>query len=66
MRQAENPSRRQALGAGVAAAGALVAAPALAQAVTRLKIQTAVPCASIYFDLLKNSATASTRCPTAG
>jgi len=40
----------------VAAAGALVAAPALAQAVTRLKIQTAVPSSSIYFDLMKRMA----------
>ena len=56
MRQADNPSRRQALGAGVAAAGALVAAPALAQSVTRLKIQTAVPSSSIYFDLMKRMA----------
>ena len=56
MRQADNPSRRQALGAGVAAAGALVAAPALAQPVTRLKIQTAVPSSSIYFDLMKRMA----------
>ena len=59
MKQANNPSRRQALGAGVAAlgsAGALVGAPALAQAVTRLKIQTAVPSSSIYFDLMKRMA----------
>ena len=56
MKQASNPSRRHALGAGVAAAGALVAAPALAQAVTRLKIQTAVPSSSIYFDLMKRMA----------
>jgi len=56
MRQADNPNRRRALGAGVAAAGALVAAPAIAQAVTRLKIQTAVPSSSIYFDLMKRMA----------
>ena len=39
-----NPSRRLAL--GTVAASALVAAPALAQGVTRLKIQTAVPSSS--------------------
>jgi TRAP-type mannitol/chloroaromatic compound transport system substrate-binding protein len=55
----KNPKRRLALGAGAAAltsAGALVAAPALAQNVTRLKIQTAVPSSSIYFDLMKRLA----------
>ena len=30
-----------------------------------MKIQTAVPSSSIYFDLMKRFATASTRCPTA-
>ena len=37
-------------------AGALVATPALSQNVTRLKIQTAVPSSSIYFDLMKRFA----------
>ncbi|MBL8325717.1 MAG: C4-dicarboxylate ABC transporter, partial [Rubrivivax sp.] len=50
-----NPARRGAMraaGAGMAgAAGAMLAAPALSQNVTRLKIQTAVPSSSIYFDL---------------
>ena len=57
--QPKGPTRRRALGAGAAAlstAGALVAAPASAQAVTRLKIQTAVPSSSIYFDLMKRFA----------
>ena len=45
-------TRRAALGS---AAATVVAAPtlALAQAVTRLKVQTAVPTSSIYFDLMK-------------
>ncbi|MBL8343457.1 MAG: hypothetical protein JNL30_18455, partial [Rubrivivax sp.] len=55
-----NPARRGAMraaGAGVAgAAGAMLAAPALSQNVTRLKIQTAVPSSSIYFDLNKRFA----------
>jgi TRAP-type mannitol/chloroaromatic compound transport system substrate-binding protein len=47
----------RAAGAGVAgAAGAMLAAPALSQNVTRLKIQTAVPSSSIYFDLNKRFA----------
>jgi TRAP-type mannitol/chloroaromatic compound transport system substrate-binding protein len=47
-------SRRRALGAALAGtAGALTGAPAIAQGVTRLKIQTAVPSSSIYFDLMK-------------
>src|SRR6187549_379083 len=49
-------TRRHALGAGAAAlttAATLVPRPALAQTVTRLKIQTAVPTSSIYFDLMK-------------
>jgi TRAP-type mannitol/chloroaromatic compound transport system substrate-binding protein len=50
------PGRRLVLGAGAAGAGALLAAPALAQGVTRLKIQTAVPSSSIYFDLMKRFA----------
>ncbi len=53
------PSRRRVLGAGaatVASAGTLLAAPAIAQNVTRLKIQTAVPSSSIYFDLMKRLA----------
>lgn len=50
--------RRRAFGASAAAAvGAAVAAPTVyAQAVTRLKIQTAVPSSSIYFDLLRRFA----------
>ena len=51
-----NPTRRTALGAGALAAGALVATPVLAQAVTRMKIQTAVPSSSIYYDLMKKFA----------
>ena len=48
-------TRRSALGAGAAA---LVAAPtvARAQSATRLKVQTAVPSSSIYFDLMKRFA----------
>ncbi|MBA3588820.1 TRAP transporter substrate-binding protein [Methylibium sp.] len=49
-------TRRRALGAGAAAlasAGALTTGPARAQGVTRMKIQTAVPTSSIYFDLMK-------------
>jgi len=49
-------TRRHALGAGAAAlttAATLVPRPALAQTVTRMKIQTAVPTSSIYFDLMK-------------
>jgi TRAP-type mannitol/chloroaromatic compound transport system substrate-binding protein len=46
-------TRRSALGAGAAA---LVAAPtvARAQSTTRLKVQTAVPSSSIYFELMKH------------
>jgi TRAP-type mannitol/chloroaromatic compound transport system substrate-binding protein len=49
-------TRRLALGAGAStlAAGAML--PARAQTSTRLKIQTAVPSSSIYFDLLKRFA----------
>jgi TRAP-type mannitol/chloroaromatic compound transport system substrate-binding protein len=49
-------TRRRALGAGAVAlttAATLVPRPAVAQTVTRLKIQTAVPTSSIYFDLMK-------------
>ena len=56
MNQLKNPNRRLALSAGAAAltsASALVPMPASAQSVTRLKIQTGVPTASIYFDLMK-------------
>ncbi|MBE7420431.1 MAG: TRAP transporter substrate-binding protein [Ideonella sp.] len=50
-------TRRLALGAGASALTAAAAlAPARAQGVTRLKIQTAVPSSSIYFDLLKRFA----------
>lgn len=66
MNRLKNPNRRLALGAGsaalaggvvaVATGGTLVAAPAIAQGVTRLKIQTAVPSSSIYFDLNKRFA----------
>jgi TRAP-type mannitol/chloroaromatic compound transport system substrate-binding protein len=59
MSDLKNPNRRLALGAGAAAltsAGVLVASPALAQTTTRLKIQTAVPSSSIYFDLMKRFA----------
>lgn len=50
-------TRRLALGAGASAitVGAAMV-PARAQAVTRLKVQTAVPSSSIYFDLLKRFA----------
>lgn len=51
-------TRRRALGAGAAvigSAGAIAARPAFAQTV-RLKIQTAVPTSSIYFDLMKKFA----------
>jgi TRAP-type mannitol/chloroaromatic compound transport system substrate-binding protein len=47
---------RNAGAAAVAGAGAVLAAPALSQNVTRLKIQTAVPSSSIYFDLNKRFA----------
>ena len=60
MSKLNNPTRRGALRASAAAlgaaGGALVAAPVLAQGVTRLKIQTAVPSSSIYFDLMKKFA----------
>jgi TRAP-type mannitol/chloroaromatic compound transport system substrate-binding protein len=66
MNRLNNPNRRLALGTGAAAlagsaaaiagGGALLAAPAIAQGVTRLKIQTAVPSSSIYFDLNKRFA----------
>ncbi len=49
-------TRRRALGAGAAAlasAGTLATGSAMAQTVTRMKIQTAVPTSSIYFDLMK-------------
>lgn len=46
-------SRRKALGGAAAAALAAASVPVQAQSVTRLKIQTAVPTASIYFDLMK-------------
>ena len=48
-------NRRKAL-AGGATALAVAGMPAHAQSVTRLKIQTAVPSASIYFDLMKRFA----------
>lgn len=47
-----NWTRRLALGAGAAVLAAATM-PSHAQQVTRLKIQTAVPTASIYFDLMK-------------
>ena len=57
MNSLNNPTRRRALHGGAAALGtAFVAAPALAQNVTRLKIQTAVPSSSIYYDLMKRMA----------
>ena len=49
-------TRRRALGAGAAAltsVGVLATGAAMAQTVTRMKIQTAVPTSSIYFDLMK-------------
>jgi TRAP-type mannitol/chloroaromatic compound transport system substrate-binding protein len=49
-------TRRLALGAGATALAVGAMAPARAQAVTRLKIQTAVPSSSIYFELLKHFA----------
>ena len=57
MNSLNNPTRRRALHSGAAALGtAFVAAPVLAQNVTRLKIQTAVPSSSIYYDLMKRMA----------
>ena len=49
-------SRRKALGAAAATAAVLAPAIVLAQQTTKLKIQTAVPSSSIYFDLLKRFA----------
>ncbi|HEX2542700.1 MAG TPA: TRAP transporter substrate-binding protein [Caldimonas sp.] len=46
-------TRRVAIGAGAAAALAGTAQVVRAQAVTRLKVQTAVPTSSIYFDLMR-------------
>ena len=48
-------NRRKALAGGAAALG-MAGLTAQAQSVTRLKIQTAVPTASIYFDLMKRFA----------
>ena len=48
--------RRSLLGTGAAALAATVTGTAQAQAATRLKIQTAVPTASIYFELMKHFA----------
>ncbi len=58
MSRLTSPGRRRAFGAGVAAlaTATLVAPQARAQQATRLKIQTAVPSSSIYFDLLKRFA----------
>ncbi len=60
MKTSQPTTRRHALRAGAAAlggaAGAMMAAPAVAQNVTRLKIQTAVPSSSIYFELMKHLA----------
>jgi TRAP-type mannitol/chloroaromatic compound transport system substrate-binding protein len=55
MSELTNPNRRRAFGAGAAvlATAATVAPQVRAQQATRLKIQTAVPSSSIYFDLLK-------------
>ena len=55
MSKLTNPNRRRAFGAGAAvlASAATLAPQVHAQQVTRLKIQTAVPSSSIYFDLLK-------------
>jgi TRAP-type mannitol/chloroaromatic compound transport system substrate-binding protein len=55
---ASTRSRRRAFCAGaVVAAGAITVAPAVrAQQAARLKIQTAVPSSSIYFDLLRRFA----------
>jgi TRAP-type mannitol/chloroaromatic compound transport system substrate-binding protein len=50
----KNLNRRNALTGGAAVvAGVTLAGAAQAQTVTRLKIQTAVPSASIYFDLMR-------------
>lgn len=60
MKTSQPTTRRHALRAGAAAlggaAGAMMAAPAVAQNVTRLKIQTAVPSSSIYYELMKHLA----------
>jgi TRAP-type mannitol/chloroaromatic compound transport system substrate-binding protein len=49
-------TRRHVLGTGAATALATTAASVRAQSATRLKIQTAVPTASIYFDLMRRFA----------
>jgi TRAP-type mannitol/chloroaromatic compound transport system substrate-binding protein len=49
-------SRRKALGAAAATAAVLAPTIVRAQQTTKLKIQTAVPSSSIYFDLLKRFA----------
>lgn len=49
-------NRRLAIGAGAGALTAAAMIPARAQTSARLKIQTAVPSSSIYFDLLKRFA----------
>ncbi|MFP5399116.1 MAG: TRAP transporter substrate-binding protein [Gammaproteobacteria bacterium] len=49
-------NRRMAIGAGAGALTAAAMIPARAQTSARLKIQTAVPSSSIYFDLLKRFA----------
>ncbi len=60
MKTLNNPTRRRALGASAVAlgsgAGALMGSPAIVQGVTRLKIQTAVPSSSIYYELMKHFA----------
>jgi len=56
MNELRSPNRRRAIGVGTAAiasAAALAAPQVHAQQAIRLKIQTAVPSSSIYFDLLK-------------
>lgn len=49
-------NRRMAIGAGAGALTAAAMIPARAQTSARLKIQTAVPSSSIYFDLLRRFA----------
>ena len=49
-------NRRLALGAGAAAMTGAAMIPARAQTAARMKIQTAVPSSSIYFDLLRRFA----------
>ena len=57
MSKTNNPTRRRFVGAAaLGSTAALVAPQVQAQQVTRMKIQTAVPSSSIYFDLLKRFA----------